>query len=423
MKNSSIRLALYLNYFVFAILLNSVGIIVLKAQKQYGVDEMAAATLEPFKDFSIAIVSFLIASFLPRIGYKRSMMIGLGMVSAACLVMYFGNSFWAARILFAAVGAAFALIKVSVYSVIGLVTIDTAEHNRLMSSIEGVFMFGVALGYFIFPFFNSETDPNAWLNTYLLLGGMSVVALIVLASARFEETARPPGANLGEDFAAMLGLILRRLVVVFLAAAFLFVMIEQGIMTWLPTFNDRVLNYSPTLAEASKESISIMLASILAISLGLGRLIAGWLSGRFSWFTILSVFVLAAAAMVLFVLPLVVSIQTDPITGVSSLPWTAYAFPMVGFFIGPIYPLINSVILSNLPKRLHSPMSGLIIVFSALGGTFGSMLNGYLFKTMGAQTAFSFTIVPMALLLLALYFLWRWTRHREAIPEADVDRG
>tara|TARA_R110002094_G_scaffold643_1_gene3404 strand:- start:1278 stop:1469 length:192 start_codon:yes stop_codon:yes gene_type:complete len=32
MKKSTIKLAMYLNYFVFAILLNSVGIVILKAQ-------------------------------------------------------------------------------------------------------------------------------------------------------------------------------------------------------------------------------------------------------------------------------------------------------------------------------------------------------------------------------------------------------
>jgi fucose permease len=48
---------------------------------------------------------------------------------------------------------------------------------------------------------------------------------------------------------------------------FLFVMIEQGIMTWLPTFNDKVLHLP--------ENISIMMASILAISLAVGRLVAG----------------------------------------------------------------------------------------------------------------------------------------------------
>ena len=99
MEKNTIKWAMYLNYFVFAILLNSVGIVILKAQRNYGVDELEASILEAFKDLPIAIVSFLVASFLPRIGYKRAMLIGLGLVYMACIVMYFGNSFATAKLL------------------------------------------------------------------------------------------------------------------------------------------------------------------------------------------------------------------------------------------------------------------------------------------------------------------------------------
>lgn len=66
-----LKISLYLNYFVFAILLNSVGIVILKSIAVYKVNEVTASTLELFKDMPIAIVSLGIASFLPRIGYKR----------------------------------------------------------------------------------------------------------------------------------------------------------------------------------------------------------------------------------------------------------------------------------------------------------------------------------------------------------------
>jgi hypothetical protein len=52
MKKEAVKLAMYLNYFVFAILLNSVGIVILKSQANYGVDELQASILEAFKDIS-----------------------------------------------------------------------------------------------------------------------------------------------------------------------------------------------------------------------------------------------------------------------------------------------------------------------------------------------------------------------------------
>jgi TRAP-type uncharacterized transport system fused permease subunit len=49
-----------------------------------------------------------------------------------------------------------------------------------MSSIEGVFMIGIALAYFLFPAFNSDTNPDAWLNVYWLLAAISFLSLCFL---------------------------------------------------------------------------------------------------------------------------------------------------------------------------------------------------------------------------------------------------
>jgi hypothetical protein len=62
-----IKLSIFINYFVFAILLNSVGTVILQVQNNYGVTQGAAVVLEPFKDLSIAIVSFLVSSFITKI--------------------------------------------------------------------------------------------------------------------------------------------------------------------------------------------------------------------------------------------------------------------------------------------------------------------------------------------------------------------
>lgn len=401
MKKSTIKLAMYLNYFVFAILLNSVGIVILKAQKNYGVDELQASILEAYKDLPIAIVSFLIASFLPRIGYKKAMLIGLALVSAACVTMYFGNSFSAAKVLFATVGVSFALIKVSVYSLIGTVTENQKEHNSLMSNIEGVFMIGIALAYFLFPAFNAESNPDAWLNVYWLLASISLLSFGFLFFTKFEKQAEIPGIDLLDDFKQMFKLFAKLLTIVFVISAFLFVMIEQGIMTWLPTFNDKVLHLP--------ENISIMMASILAISLAVGRLLAGVVTKSINWIWVLTFCIIMAMLLVIFVLPRTVGLEVKEINSLSDIPLMGFAFPLVGLFIAPIYPLLNSVVLSALPNRLHSSMTGLIVVFSALGGTLGSRVIGYLFKNEGPENAFYYTLIPMSLLLVSFFILKKLT--------------
>lgn len=405
MKHIGIKISLYLNYFVFAILLNSVGIVILKSQKNYGVDEVQASILEAFKDMPIAIVSFFIASFLPRIGYKKAMLIGLALVSLACISMYFGNSFDSAKILFATVGVSFALIKVSVYSLIGTVTENQKEHNALMSSIEGVFMIGIALAYFLFPAFNNEADPNSWLNVYWLLATLSLLSFFFLLFTKFEETKVAAGANFKDDFLQMFKLIAKMVTVIFVISVFLFVMIEQGILSWLPTFNTKVLHLP--------ENISIMMASILAISLAVGRLIAGIVTKKINWIWVLSFCVIAAMLIVVFILPKVVGLEVKNINSLTDIPLIGFAFPLIGLFIAPIYPLLNSIVLSSLPKNLQSSMTGLIVIFSALGGTLGSRITGWLFKNESPEKAFYFTLIPMFLLLISFFILKKITAKNE----------
>jgi fucose permease len=399
MPNFRIKLSLYLNYFVFAILLNSVGILIQKSINTYHVDELKASSLEAFKDLSIAFVSFLVGSFLPRLGYKKGMLIALALVFVGCIGMYYGNSFTSVRILFACVGISFAVIKVSVYSMIGLITNNDKEHKSVLTSIESFFMIGIAAGFVIFPLFYSDTDPDAWLRIYLLLAVLVAVSFLILLFADFNIKYEIPGSSVGDDFAEMIKLLARPLVLVFAVAAFMYVMMEQGIMSWLPTFNEKVLHLP--------EKTSVYMAIILMLSIAAGRYVSSLLVKRVHWLAILAGCLVGAALMVLFVLPQTQNIQPKEINSLKDVPVIAYVFPLIGFFLAPIYPLINSFVLSATEKMFHSPMASLLVFFSAIGGTLGSRLVGYLFKNIGGQKAFYFSLIPMTVLMICLFFFYR----------------
>ena len=155
MSNWKIKVSLFFNYFVFAILLNSSGIAIAQVQDNFGVNSKAASYIDPCKDISIAIMSFIVASFIVRLGYKRAMLIALGVVSAACFIIPNVPAFLAIKLLFVVVGASFALIKMAVYSTIGLITKDSKEHIGFMNFIESFFTVGNFALYFIFSFFRN----------------------------------------------------------------------------------------------------------------------------------------------------------------------------------------------------------------------------------------------------------------------------
>ncbi len=93
------------------------------------------------------------AAYLPRLGYKTSMLLGLALIGVACFLTPLINQMWMIRLLLVSVGVGIALMKVCVYSTIGLITKNEREHASFTSLLEGVFMVGVLSGYWIFWFF------------------------------------------------------------------------------------------------------------------------------------------------------------------------------------------------------------------------------------------------------------------------------
>ncbi len=420
MTNLRIKISLFLNYFVFAILLNSVGTVILQVQANFDVSKGSASVLEAFKDLSIAITSFLIASYVNKIGYKKTMLISLGLITVMCLIIPSVSSFFMTKMLFAAAGVGFALIKVSVFATIGLVTKSKNEHLSFMNFLESFFMVGVLTGYFLFASMvdNNDLKSTTWFNTYYILGGLAVVAFLLLLTTKLDESSikeAEQSKSASDDFVEMLKLVLLPLVLVFIFSAFFYVLIEQSIMSWLPTFNKDVLQLST--------SLSIQMASILSASIALGRFLAGLILRKADWLIVLVVCLLAAGSLVLLAVPLTKNITGITVNSLADVPLVAFIFPLMGLFLAPIYPAINSVILSNLPAYRHGSMSGLIVVFSALGGSTGSIITGNIFGAYGGQTAFYFSLVPIFILIVLLYVFKRLQPKTGAVVDIKMKGG
>jgi FHS family glucose/mannose:H+ symporter-like MFS transporter len=397
-----IIIALVLTYMLFAVLLNSVGTVILQSIVTFGVDKPRASLLEACKDLTIAGSSFIVASFLPALGFRRALMLALAMVGGACLLMPIYPSFHTAEFLFVCVGS------------IGLLTADKTAHSRLTNLIEGLFMIGVLLGGWLFSAFIDPVAPAnpRWFHVYWVLAGLAGSLMALLGTAQLDESAAHSAGKAAaeESFAHRFRLLARPLVYCFLISAFLYVLIEQTFATWLPTFNREILKLPNTM--------SIQLASMLAGATAIGRIGAGLVLRRVPWFVLLNLCVLAMGLLVALTLPLASSVVAHPGVGWFNAPVAAYVIPLIGLFMAPIYPVINSVALSSLPKPLHAAMTGLIVVFSALGGALGSRITAVVFSRFDGIYAFYFSLLPMALLLLALFLFRRETERANGMNGA-----
>ncbi len=400
MKNLGIKISLFLIYFVFAALLNSVGILISQSIDVYGVSKPDASVLEPFKDLSIAVMAFLVGSFLPRLGFKKAMLISLTIVFFACIGMYLGNSFWTVKLLFLATGISFAVVKVAVFALIGYITDSKKGHSSLMNLIETIFMLGIIFMYVVFPLFFDENDQNAWLRGYILMAALIAVAFIIILFSKFDIKTEP-SKGIVYDFWEMFKLFKKPLIWVFAAFAFLYVMTEQGIMTWLPTFNKDTLKLDAKLGS--------QMAVLLMISIALGRFITGIIAKKIKWLYISIGSVILAVILVLMVLPMAKGIESVEINSIADLPVVSYIFPLIGLFLAPLYPLINSTVLSSVDKELHSPLAGILTFFSAIGGTLGSLLIGNLFDSLGGDKVFYLSLIPFGLMFISFFIINKLT--------------
>lgn len=390
MSKWKVKISLFLSYFVLAILLNTVGIVIAQVIEDYQVSRLTAGTLEAFKDLTIMFVSFALASFVPKFGYRKILIYGLIALTLGCMIIASITEYWAAPILYTITGASFALMKVAVYSTVGLITESQQEHTGFMNVLEGVFMTGSLTGPLIFSVMISLSH---WNNTYWVISVLTLLSLVLILFTNIDESAVNEEAK-KSNFIKMFALLKYPMVWVFIICAFLYVMIEQSFGTWLPTFNREIFQLSPA------QSASFL--SIYAGSIALSRFLAGYLSKRFSWLNIQLIYLVGAFLLTFIILINTIGFTTNGHENWYQAPPLAFVFSMVGFFIGPIYPTICSIVLSKLERERHSSMTGLIIIFSALGGTSGSMIIGLFSQNFSVHNAFFFPLVPITLLAFML---------------------
>jgi fucose permease len=273
-------------------------------------------------------------------------------------------------------------------------------------------MGGILLGNIIFSLFIDDADPKStnWLNIYWFMGGVALLAFTVLFVSKLDESqATIEKRKFSEDFKEMLFLIVKPLTLIFIISIFLYVLIEQSFQTWFPTFYTDIIN--------APASMAVQAGAVLGGAFMIGRFLGGFILNKVKWIYLLSLCLVAAGILIVLILPLAGNSSIEGLITWTNAPLVVYLMPVIGFFLAPVYPTINSTILSSLPKHMHSSMAGLIVVFSALGGTTGSIITGNVFQKYDGATAFYLSLIPLIGILISIWILYALTKNNSIISE------
>lgn len=379
--NAKITTLLYLEYLILAMFMSSLSIVMLQLVISYGIDVETAGKLGVLKAICTIVPSFG-SVYILKVGYKKSMLIGLfGLIFASLLIALF-EGVWAIVLLFAIGGLSHTLIKLSVYSTIGLIARTSTIYAGLMNRVEGAYVIGSLTGPLLFSWM---IRYGSWRSAFWIIAGLIAFTVVLLARTTLDERE---ATAIGEkpSFTQMRVLLRYPLVWVALASAALYGMLELGFRTWLPTFHTEVFRLP--------EEQSILFLSLFAGSIALSRFSTGYLQQRFSWLAIQLTYLLGAMFITLIVL-LLSRLEQFAIV-------LATLFSLVGFFLGSAYPMICSIILSQTQKARQSAMSGLLVLATELGIALGIWSIGSLSKHFSIHTAFYFALLPMVGLSILL---------------------
>lgn len=375
-------LPLQLSFLIFSMLLNCMGIVILKFAGG-NVSYSGLGFLESFKDLPIALVSVLSVNLINRTGTKRALLYSLLLVTVSCIVLPFFGDFWFFKIWFAVIGVGFAMAKISIFGILRNNIHTEKELSKVMNKIEAFFMIGIFCVNIGFGWLLTSKYAEMWKFGFWIIAALAIINFLLLIPADFKENSNSKAKNKIRFYK-----LLDPKIIGFLLIIFLIVFAEQGFNSWLPIFYKNHLKADSFLALQS--------GAFLALFSFAGRMITSRIISRIKW----STYIYTCLFAVCFLL-----IVAQIFYHYSLIQFLILLFPVLGLFLSPLYPLYNSRMLSKTDQSDVNLLVSVIVVFSSLGSSVGSLSMALVFQHGLSGYYAGFALVPVILILCTTILL------------------
>jgi fucose permease len=316
--------------------------------------------LESFKDIPIAFISLFVVNFISKIGAKKALILALTIVGICSLILPFVEVFWFYKLWFAIIGTCFAIGKICVFGIIRNNISDEKSLAKTMNNVEASFMIGIFVVNTGFGWLISSQYSQFWKFGFLSISVLSAITIFLFSRLNISEPIKEEKVNIIEDLSDFIN----PLVIIFLAVIFSIVFVEQSFNSWLPSFYKNHLKVNSFFA--------LQASSFLALFSYIGRTVTANIIQRFS----LSKYYILCLSLIIFVLIIIAGIQFLDMDNSKIL---LYLFPVIGLFLSPLYPVINSKMIAQIDKTKANLFTSLIVIFSSLGSSVSSIIMSILF--------------------------------------------
>ncbi|WP_262484909.1 MFS transporter [Chryseobacterium sp. T16E-39] len=318
--------------------------------------------LESFKDLPIAFFSLFAVQFISRIGTKKALIFSLLIVAVCSSILPFVKVFWFYKLWFAIIGTCFAIGKICVFGIIRNNISDEKSLTKTMSNVEASFMIGIFVINTGFGWLISSQYSEYWKFGFMGIAVLSVVTMFLFSRL---EIAEPEKSSQREDLLSDLSGFVNPSIIAFLVVVFSIVFVEQSFNSWLPSFYKNHLNVNSFFA--------LQASSFLSLFSYIGRTITAHIIHRFP----LSKYYVSCVSLIILVLVIILGIQYFDSEDSKVI---LFLFPVIGFFLSPLYPVVNSKMIVQINKKKTNLFTSLIVIFSSLGSSVSSIVISLLFE-------------------------------------------
>lgn len=401
-RNVLIVILILIVFFVISYLTNILGALNPKVSESYALSETMAGFL-PFAFFiAYGIMSVPSGFLVERWGEKRMMILAFAFSFSGALMFALFPKFNVFIISLFTIGAGMAALQVVINP---LLRVAGGETHYTFNSVLAQLIFGLAS--FISPQMYSYLVTNidrhneenpviflliqlvpetmSWVAVYWIFALISIIMMGVIMLVKFPAVVLQEDEKVGtgSSYKELFG---NKYVILFFIGMFAYVGTEQGISYWMSKYLYQYHGIDPNTLGADAVSYFWGLMTIGGLlGLVLLKLIDSKIVLR--WFTILAMICVASGLF-----------GSDQVS--------LWAFPISGFFLSVMYPVIVSLGLNSV-ARYHGSFAGIMMTGIA-GGAVVQILIGaisdlvslkagmfFLFVTMGYILSISFWARPM----------------------------
>ena len=415
-RNYTIVVLILITFFVISFLTNILGALNPSVSSSYGLTETMAGFL-PFAFFiAYGVMSIPSGFLLEKWGEKRMMILAFMMAFAGALIFAVYPYFNVFVVSLFTIGTGMAVLQVVINP---LLRVSGGTEHYAFNSVLAQLIFGAAS--FISPLMYSYLVTNidkgntgkpfiglmsdlvansfSWVSVYWVFALMSILMILVIVFVKFPKVELQEDEKVGskESYAE---LFRNKYVILYFFGIFAYVGTEQGISYWMSKFLSNYHGFDPNTTGADAVAYFWGLMTIGGI---LGLVLLKLLDSKLvmRWFTILAMISLAFGLF-----------GNDQIA--------LWAFPVSGFFLSVMYPVIISLGLNSVKKH-HGSFAGILMTGIA-GGAVVQILIGGISDLSSLKTGMMFLFITLGY-ILSISFWARPIINNKTVKIKEIFKG